>query len=109
MIQAVNTPNHQLEPYNITKIISPLQVLCHMYYKVLDKDTGGLLEYQHLIRQPNSRETWGKLYCNELGKLEKVIPVRVDGTNIILFIQKQDVQSDQFKDVTDGNIICDYK
>ena len=34
---------------------------------VLDKDTGDLLEYRHLIDNPKYREIWGRLYGNEPG------------------------------------------
>ena len=76
---------------------------------VLDGDTGDLLDYQHLIRQPNFQEAWGEFNGVELGLLDQGIPVRIDDTNTIVFIHKQAIISDQFKDVTYGNIICDYK
>ena len=37
------------------------------------------------------------------------MPKRVDVMNMIFFIHKQTVPSNNIKDVTDGKIVCDYK
>ena len=36
----------------------PLQFLCNFAYAILDKDTGDLLEYRHLIKHPKYRKSW---------------------------------------------------
>ena len=36
----------------------------HMLNAVLNKDTGELMEYIHLIRDPKYREIWGQSYNN---------------------------------------------
>ena len=62
MLQVVNTSNHWLNPYNITRRNLPLQVMCDMANAVLDGYTGDLLKYWHLIRRSNFLEAWGNMY-----------------------------------------------
>ena len=71
---------------------------------VLEGDTGDLLKYIYLIFWPHFREAWGKSYVIELGYLAQVMPVWVDGTNVIVFIHNQAIPSNQLKDVTYGQI-----
>ena len=70
---------------------------------------GELLQYRHLMAHPEYREVWGKAYGNELGRLAQGLPGRVDGTNTLDFIAKSEVPSDRFKDVTYGQIVCNYR
>ena len=52
-----------------------------MLNAVLGEDTGELMEMRHLMKNPKYRELWGKFYVNELGRLVKGIPGRVEVTN----------------------------
>ena len=56
---------------------------------VLNKETGELMEYCHLILNPKYRELWQNSYKNELGRLAQGMPGRVKGTNTIFFIHKK--------------------
>ena len=80
----------------------------HMLNAVLNEDTGELMEYRHLIRDPKYREIWEQSYGNELGRLEKCMEGRVNGTNTILFIAKEYLPADIWKDVRYGCIVVSY-
>ena len=53
----------------------------HMLNAVLDKYTGELMEYRHLIGNPKYIDIWSHGYGNELGRLAQGLKVRVEGTN----------------------------
>ena len=44
-----------------------------------------------------------------MGRLAQGLPGRVDGTNTLDFLAKSEVPSDRFKDVTYGQIVCNYR
>lgn len=67
---------------------------------VLDWDTGKLLEYRQLLRDPKHKELWTKAGANELGRLAQGVGGRIDGTNTIFFIHKHEIPQDRLKDVT---------
>jgi hypothetical protein len=76
---------------------------------VLDPKTGEKQEYCHLIKQPESIDTWNRSFANELGRLAQGIRDQ-QGTNTILFIPYVDVPKD--RTVTYGHIvvnICPHK
>jgi hypothetical protein len=50
---------------------------------VLDKDTGKLLEYRQLLRDPKHKEIWTKAGANEFSRLAQEEGGRIDGTNTI--------------------------
>jgi hypothetical protein len=47
---------------------------------------GELLEYKHLIANPNTQPTWSHLYGNKIGRLAQGMPGRNTGTNTIIII-----------------------
>ena len=57
----------------------------------MDEDTGMLLEYKQLSKHPQYKKTWQHSYGNEIGRLAHGILGRVQGTNTIFFVNKQDV------------------
>ncbi len=67
---------------------------------VLDWDTGKLLEYRQLLRDPKHKEIWTKAGANELGRLAQGVGGRIEGTNTIFFIHKHEIPQDRLKDVT---------
>jgi len=99
----------KLDPKKLARRQYPLKLLCGMANAILDKQTGELLEYRHLINRPEHRETWRHSYGNEIGRLAQGIPGRVEGTNTIFFINKNEVPNDRFKDITYGKIVCNYR
>ena len=65
--------------------------LRHMRNAVLDKDTGEMMEYRHLIGNPKYRDIWIHGYGNELGRLAQGLKGRVEGTKTVFFIVKEDL------------------
>ncbi len=64
---------------------------------VLDQDTGKMLEYCQLLRDPKHEAIWSKA---EFGRLAQGVGGRIDGTNTIFFIHKHEIPQDRLKDVT---------
>ena len=69
-------------------------------------DKGELLEYRHLIANPDTRATWHHSYGNELGRLAQGLPGRAKGTDTIFFIPRHMVPRERTRDVTYGLITC---
>ena len=67
---------------------------------VLDFDTGKLLEYRQLLRDPKHTEIWTKAGANEFGRLAQGVGGRLNGTNTIFFVHKHKIPQDRLKDVT---------
>jgi hypothetical protein len=86
----------KLSPQSLASQKFPLEML----YAVLDKDTGELMEYRALMKNPKYRKLYGESYTKELGRLAQGIPGKVTGTNTIFFINKTDVPADQWRDIT---------
>lgn len=76
---------------------------------ILDTDTGELMEYRHLIKNPKYCTTWKNAYGKELGRLAQGIPGTVQGTNTIVFISPNQVPPNRQKDVTYGRICANYR
>ena len=76
---------------------------------VLDGGTEGLLEYQYLIKQTKYKEAGGISFRNEIGWLFQGIKGRVEGTNTISVINKNEVPQDRFNGVIYRRIWCDYR
>ena len=67
------------------------------------------MEYRHLIADTRYRKIWKPTYGKEVGRLEQGVPGIVDGTNAFIFIYKNKVPSDRWKDVTYGIICANYR
>ena len=67
---------------------------------VLDFNTGKLLEYHQLLRDPKHKEIWTKAGANEFGRIAQGVGGRIDGTNTIFFVHKHEIPQDRLKDVT---------
>eukprot|EP00804_Cyclotella_cryptica_P029413 CCRYP_013352-RA/>CCRYP_013352-RA protein AED:0.16 eAED:0.24 QI:0/0/0/1/0.2/0.16/6/0/1158 len=76
---------------------------------ILDTDTGELLEYHHLIKNPKYSTIWKNAYGKELGRLAQGIPGTVKGTNTIVFIAYNEIPPQRRKDVTYGCIVANYR
>ena len=70
---------------------------------------GELLQYRHLIAHKEYQEVWGNGYAKELGRLAQGLDGVVKGTNTLDFIRKEEVPQDRFRDVTYGQIVCNYR
>ena len=80
--------------------------MCKWANSVINGETGELLEYRHLMKQPGYKEAWGHSFRNELGQLCQGIERIALGTDTMFSIHKHEVPADRFKDVTYGKIIA---
>ena len=76
---------------------------------VLNEETGELMEYRHLIADPKYRNIWKPAYGKYFFCLAQGLPDIVDGTNTLIFIYKNEVPADRWKDVTYGRICANYR
>ena len=75
---------------------------------VLDEETGELLQYKQLLKNPKYRETYMKAAGNEVGRLAQGYG-KIKGTNTIFFIKPEDIPRDRKRDVTYGQFVCVYR
>ena len=88
----------------------PLEFLCEYANAVLDGETGELLQYRHLIKSPKYKKDWFISAGNEVGRLAQGMPSRdIKGTDTLFFIQKSEVPSDRWKDITYAQFVCDVR
>jgi hypothetical protein len=80
----------------------PLQFICDFASTVLDDKTGNLLEYCHLLKHPKYRDIWSKLFGTEIRWLATT-------TKTIAFMSKDMIPQNRRKDITYGQIVCDYR
>ena len=80
-----------------------------MLNAVLDEETGELMEYRRVMKNPKYRELYAQSYSKELGRLAQGIPGKVEGTNTIFFIDRADVPAERWKDVTYGRVVVNYR
>ncbi len=73
---------------------------------VLDFDTGELLEYRQLLRDPKHKEIWTKAGANEFSRLAQGVSGCIDGTNTIFFVHKNKILRDRLKDVTYNKFVA---
>ncbi|KAK1740972.1 hypothetical protein QTG54_008224 [Skeletonema marinoi] len=78
----------------------------HQAMAVMDQQTGKMLNYRALIRDPKYRKEWLISAANEFGRLAQGVGDRVKGTNTIHFIHQTEVPVDRMKDVTYGQFVC---
>ena len=86
----------------VARRMNRLEKEVHQALAVMDADTGKLLNYKQLMRDPKHKKRWAISSANVFGRLANVIGGRVKGTNTIQFIKKKDVPSNRRKDVTYG-------
>ena len=74
---------------------------------IMDEETGKLLIYKQLMRDPKYKKRWSISSENEFGRLANGVGGRIKNpTNSIKFIKKNDVQNDRQKDVTYRSFVC---
>ena len=109
ILSAVEMSFERLSPAKLAKRRFPLQVLCEIAGAVMDDETGELLEYRQLIKHHKFKQTWGKAFGNEIGRLAQGMPGRVEGTNTFFFINQDEIPADRKKDVTYARICCNVR
>ena len=75
----------------------------------MDEETGDLLEYHHLVKQPIHKKVWGGAFGNKMGRLAQGLPCIFKGIYTLNFIFKHEILSDRFKDVTYARIFYNYR
>jgi hypothetical protein len=78
-------PNFTVTPQRMSMRCLPMTWFCEMANSVIGEG-GELLEYKHLIANPNTQPTWSHLYGNKIGRLAQGMPGRNTGTNTIIII-----------------------
>ncbi len=81
----ITKPQFKISPANMAAQKFPMMWLCKMANAVLG-EKGKLLEYQHLIANPKTRQTWTHFYGNKLSRLAQGMPGCAKGTDTIFFI-----------------------
>ena len=69
--------------------------------------TGNMMEYRHLIADPDTREVLVKLSANKFGILIKGLKGGIQGTETMKFVQKHDIPYD--KKVSYARFVCYYR
>ena len=67
------------------------------------------MEYRALLKYPKFRAAWSTSTANEFGHLAQGVGGRVQGTDTIQFIHKNEVPTDRFKDVTYLRMVCQVR
>ena len=82
---------------------------CEAAHSVLDHETGQLLEYCQLLKNPKFKEIWTRSAADEFGRLAQGIGGRIKGTDTIHFIHKWEILTDRLKDVTYIKFVCNIQ
>ena len=93
MMEVVSRMKGKTDTYKI-------EALIELSNLVLYTDTGRILKYRHLKRDPKYKDAWNISAVNEFGRVAQGVDGRVKGTETIYFVHKRDVTQDIFKDVT---------
>ena len=79
----------------------------HQAMTAMDADTGKLLNYKQLLRNPKHKKKWTTSSANNFGRLANGVGGRIKKTtNSIKFIRKSNIPKDRRKDVTYGSFVC---
>ena len=81
----------------------------HEALAVMDRDTGKMMNYRQLIRNPKYKEVWAKSSANEFGRLANGVGGRLKGTNTIKFITERQGPKNRLRDVTYGQFVCSVR
>ena len=90
----------------LTRAVERVEEEVFQALAVLDHDTGKLLKYRQLLRDPKHKKEWSKSAANEFGRLADGVGGRVKGTQTMKFIHKHGVPKDRIKDVTYASFLC---
>jgi hypothetical protein len=77
----------------------------HFICAIIDKDTGTILEYRHLVKNPTTKTGWETSFTNKIGCLFQWIEEQ-KGASMCFFINKS--QDPSNKQPTYGHICCNF-
>ena len=66
------------------------------------------MEYRHIVKNPKYFQLYATSYSKELGRLAQGMPGKAEVTNTIYFINKANIPSERWKDVTYGCVVVAY-
>ena len=72
----------------------------------MDLETGKMLGYRDLLKHPKLGEAWQRSAANEFGRLAQGVGGRIEGTNTIKFLKKENIPSECRKDITYAGYVC---
>ena len=87
----------------------PITFLYEVAGAVLDEETGDMLEYRHLVKNPKYRDIWSRAFGKEIGRLAQGQKGVVEGTDAIKFIKHDDIPPKRRKDLTYVRICANYR
>lgn len=113
------SPRKQLQPSssltgNATNIPTPYNLRSnpigpfHQLNGIINKSSGKVLEYKHLIMDPTTKMVWEQSFARELGRLSQGYR-STEGTNTIEFIDRAAIPYDKRSQTTYGKIVVDYR
>jgi hypothetical protein len=103
MLQCMEIPGYKA-PFTARQAASrkyPLQFLWDLAYAVLDDETGGLLEYRHLMKHPKYKDVWIKSFRTKIRRLAMT-------TETIIFVKKDKIPDDRKGNETYARNVCVY-
>ena len=74
-----------------SKQLASCRFLVEIINIVLNEETGKLMEYRHIMKNPRYRQLYATSYSKDLGRLAQGMPGKAEGSNTIFFIDKSDV------------------
>ena len=80
-----------------------------MINAVLNQETGEMMEYRQVMKNPKYRAMYEKACAKGIGRLAQGMPGLAGGTETIFFIDKGEVPPDRWRDVTYGRIVVSYR
>ena len=89
MLACANVTQLNATPKALSQRRFPIAMTNAVINAVLDEDTGKLMKYRRLMKNPKYRPLYRNSYAKELGRLAQGMPGLADGTNTIFFIPKK--------------------
>jgi len=80
----------------------PMQFLCDFANAVIDDETGEVMEYRHLLKDPKHRKRWQTSFSKEIRRL-------ATGTKTIKFVSKSTIPRERLSDITYARIVCNER
>jgi hypothetical protein len=80
----------------------PMQFLCDYTNAVINDETGEIMEYRHLLKDPKHCERWQRSFSKEIRRLATV-------TETIKFLLKAEIPRDRWRDITYARIVCNER
>ena len=98
-------------------ICYPANIFQSLAMPVLDKETGKILEYSKLRKDPGYAPIWNPSFSNELGRLCQGVgkgtkgpkKYRVAGTDMFRVMHYHDIPKYKLKDVCHTMLVCEYR